>query len=65
MKIVTNLKTAASPLLAILVCTLGIFLLSAMDAAVKGLVLVIGAYNTLLWRSVFATATSGHAWAAV
>jgi S-adenosylmethionine uptake transporter len=65
MKIVTNLKTAASPLLAILVCTLGIFLLSAMDAAVKGLVLVIGAYNTLLWRSVFATATAGTAWAAV
>jgi S-adenosylmethionine uptake transporter len=61
---VTDLKTATSPLLAILVCTLGIFLLSAMDAAVKGLVVVIGAYNTLLWRSVFATATAGTAWAA-
>lgn len=58
----TNLKTATSPLLAIAVCALGIFLLSAMDAAVKGLVLAIGAYNTLLWRSVFATATAGAAW---
>jgi S-adenosylmethionine uptake transporter len=61
---VTDIKTATSPLPAILVCTLGIFLLSAMDAAVKGLVVVIGAYNTLLWRSVFATATAGTAWAA-
>lgn len=60
----TDLKTATSPLLAIMVCTLGIFLLSAMDAAVKGLVLVIGAYNTLLWRSVFATATAGAVWTA-
>ncbi len=60
----TNLKTATSPLLAILVCTLGIFLLSAMDAAVKGLVVVIGAYNTLLWRSILATATAGATWAA-
>ena len=59
----TDLKTATSPLLAILVCTFGIFLLSAMDAAVKGLVVVIGAYNTLLWRSVIATATAGATWA--
>jgi S-adenosylmethionine uptake transporter len=57
---VTNIKT--SPLPAILACTLGIFLLSAMDGAVKGLVVVIGAYNTLLWRSVFASLTAGTAW---
>ena len=57
-------KPATSPVLAILVCTLGIFLLSAMDAAVKGLVVIIGAYNTLLWRSVFATASAGTAWTA-
>jgi len=56
-------KPATSPVLAILVCTLGIFLLSAMDAAVKGLVVIIGAYNTLLWRSVFATASAGTVWA--
>jgi S-adenosylmethionine uptake transporter len=42
---------------------MGILLLSAMDAAVKGLVLVIGAYNTLLWRSLFATTTAGAIWA--
>lgn len=59
----TDLKTATSPLLAILVCTLGIFLLSAMDAAVKALVVVIGAYNTLLWRSILASATAGTVWA--
>ena len=60
----THAKNPTSPVLAILVCTLGIFLLSAMDAAVKGLVVLIGAYNTLLWRSVFATAAAGAAWAA-
>ncbi len=59
----TDPKTATSPLPAILICTLGIFLLSAMDAAVKSLVLVLGAYNTLLWRSALATATAGATWA--
>jgi len=58
-------KPATSTLTAILVCTLGIFLLSAMDAAVKGLVVVIGAYNALLWRSMLATATAGAAWAVI
>lgn len=56
-------KPATTPLLAILACSFGIFLLSAMDASVKGLVLVVGAYNTVLWRSVFATAAAGAAWA--
>ena len=56
-------KNATSPLLAVLVCLLGIFLLSAMDASVKGLVLVIGAYNTLLWRSIFGTLVAGTGWA--
>ena len=60
----TDLKNATSPLLAVLVCLLGIFLLSAMDAAVKGLVVVLGAYNVLLWRSIFATFTAGAGWAA-
>lgn len=55
-------RTATSPLLAILVCLLAIFLLSVMDAAVKGLVVVIGAYNTLLWRSLLATAAAGTVW---
>lgn len=60
----TTIKTATSPLLAILVCSVGIFLLSAMDAAVKGLVIVLGAYNVLLWRSIFATFAAGAAWSA-
>lgn len=58
-----DLKNATSPLLAVLACLLGIFLLSAMDAAVKGLVLVLGAYNVLLWRSIFATFVAGASWA--
>jgi S-adenosylmethionine uptake transporter len=58
-----DLKNATSPLLAVLACLLGIFLLSAMDAAVKGLVLVLGAYNVLLWRSIFATFVAGAGWA--
>jgi S-adenosylmethionine uptake transporter len=33
-----------------------------MDAAVKGLVLAIGAYNALLWRSAFASLVAGAAW---
>lgn len=61
----TSIKIVPSPLPAVLVCTLGIFVLSAMDASVKALVVVIGAYNTLLWRSILATATAGSVWAAL
>jgi S-adenosylmethionine uptake transporter len=61
---VTNIKNATSPVVSILVCLTGVFLLSVMDAAVKGLVLAIGAYNALLWRSLFATFTAGLAWTA-
>lgn len=53
-----------SPLPAVLVCLVGIFLLSAMDAVVKGLVLAVGAYNALLWRSIMATGAAGLAWTA-
>ena len=35
-----------------------------MDAAVKGLVLAIGAYNALLWRSAFASLAAGLTWTA-
>lgn len=59
-----TLKNSSSPVLPILVCLAGVFLLSVMDAAVKGLVLVIGAYNALLWRSAFASLAAGLAWAA-
>ena len=57
-------KTATSPLLPILVCSTGILLLCGMDAAVKSLIVVIGVYNVLLWRSIFATAAAGVVWTA-
>lgn len=52
----------ATPFVAVLVCTFSIFLLSAMDAVMKGLVLAVGVYNTVLWRSVLAALVSGAAW---
>lgn len=60
----TSIKNVASPVVPILVCLTGVFLLSVMDAAVKGLVLVIGAYNALLWRSLFGSFAAGAAWTA-
>lgn len=59
-----SVKNANLPVIPVLVCLAGVFLLSVMDAAVKGLVLAIGAYNALLWRSVFATLAAGLAWSA-
>lgn len=49
---------------AILVACTAIFLLSAMDAAMKSLVLGVGLYNALFWRSVLASAAFGAAWTA-
>nr|WP_292769112.1 DMT family transporter [Mesorhizobium sp.] len=60
----SNIRNSTSPLFPILVCLAGVFLLAAMDAAVKGLVLTIGAYNALLWRSVFGSVAAGTAWKA-
>lgn len=57
-------QNAASPVLPIIICLVGVFLLSLMDAAVKGLVLAIGAYNALLWRSAFASIAAGVVWTA-
>lgn len=50
---------SSSALLAFGVATLGIAVFSCMDALMKGLSLAIGAYNTLLWRSIAGTAISG------
>lgn len=47
----------------VLVCTLAIFLLSAMDAGMKALVIAIGVYNTVMWRTVLATAVAAAGWA--
>ncbi len=58
----TQTTRAASTLVPVLACTFAIFLLSAMDAAMKGLVLAVGVYNTVLWRSLLATLVAGSLW---
>jgi S-adenosylmethionine uptake transporter len=50
---------AASPLIPFLVACVGIALFSLMDAAVKQIVLVIGAYNGMIWRQMAASAIGG------
>jgi len=57
-------KVTTSSTLPVLICTLAIFLLSAMDAGMKTLVLAVGVYNTVLWRTVLATGISAAAWQA-
>ncbi len=51
-----------SPIIAFAVACLGIAVFSSMDAVVKGLCLVIGTYNTLLWRSFAGVGVSGIPW---
>ncbi|NJC04746.1 S-adenosylmethionine uptake transporter [Sphingomonas kaistensis] len=48
-----------TPALAFAVGTLGIALFSGMDAIMKGLVLAIGVYATMLWRSFVGVGLSG------
>ncbi|MER8843550.1 MULTISPECIES: DMT family transporter [Mesorhizobium] len=60
----SSLAGAVSPTIPVLVCALGIFLLSGMDAAMKVLVLAVGVYNTVLWRSMLATVVAGAGWSA-
>ncbi|RWP05501.1 DMT family transporter [Mesorhizobium sp.] len=60
----SSLTGAVSPMIPVLVCALAIFLLSGMDAAMKILVIAVGVYNTLLWRSMVATVVAGAAWLA-
>jgi S-adenosylmethionine uptake transporter len=55
---------SASATIPVLVCTLAIFLLSAMDAGMKSLVIAAGVYNIILWRSVLATLASAAGFAA-
>ena len=54
----------APPLAAFAVATLGIAVFSAMDAVMKGLVIALGAYTTMFWRSLAGTAISGALYAA-
>lgn len=58
------MKNAASATVPVLVCTLAIFLLSAMDAGMKSLVIAVGVYNVVLWRSLLAALAAGAGWAA-
>ena len=58
------MKSTASAMIPVLVCTLAIFLLSAMDAAMKSLVIAAGVYNIVLWRSVVTSLASAAGWAA-
>lgn len=58
----TSVSAAAPPIAVLLVGCLAIFLLTAMDAVMKGLVLAIGVYNTMLWRSMLATVAAGTVW---
>ena len=47
------------PMIAFLVGMAGIATFSAMDAVMKGLVLAIGTYTTLFWRSLAGAAMAG------
>lgn len=60
----SSLAGAVSPTIPVLVCALAIFLLSGMDAAMKSLVIAVGVYNTVLWRSMVSTLVAGAAWSA-
>lgn len=51
-----------SPATALGVAVLGIALFSVMDAFMKALVLAIGVYNALLWRTGIATLMGAAAW---
>jgi S-adenosylmethionine uptake transporter len=59
-----GLAGVVSPMIPVLICALAIFLLSAMDAAMKVLVIAVGVYNTVLWRSMLATVVAGVGWSA-
>ena len=47
------------PMIAFLVGMAGIFTFSAMDAVMKGLVLALGTYTTLVWRSLAGALMAG------
>ena len=52
-------KPRHDPVIAFLVAAFGIATFSAMDAVMKGLVLAIGTYTTLFWRSLAGVAMTG------
>lgn len=52
------------PLIPFLVASLGIAIFCCMDALMKGLGLALGAYSTLLWRTMVGVTLTGAIWAA-
>ncbi len=60
----SRLSRLTSPLIPVIVCSFAIFLLSGMDAVMKALVIAIGVYNTVLWRSMLAVLVAGAGWSA-
>ncbi len=54
-----------TPAFAFMVAAIGIGTFSIMDAVMKGLVLAIGVYNTMLWRSAGNVALGAAAWGVV
>lgn len=52
-------KPSVSPLAAFGVAVLGIAIFSSMDAVMKGLVIALGAYDTLVWRTLAGTILTG------
>lgn len=59
---IASLNRPTTAMIPVLACTLAIFILSGMDAAMKTLVIAVGVYNTVLWRSLLATIVSGTGW---
>ena len=59
-----NASPRPTPLTAFLVGTLGIATFSGMDAVMKGLVLALGTYATMVWRMLAGVAMAGALFAA-
>jgi len=53
------IRRSVPPAHAFVVAMLGIAVFSAMDSMMKGLSIEIGAYNAMLWRSLFGAAIGG------
>lgn len=54
-----------SPLIPFLAACAGVGLFSVMDAVMKGLVLAIGVYNTMIWRNGMGAIVAGLSWRAM
>ncbi|RIA44656.1 S-adenosylmethionine uptake transporter [Hephaestia caeni] len=59
------MTTAVSPARAFAVGAFGIATFSCMDAVMKGLVIAIGIYDTMFWRSVIAAGFTAALWLAL